>query len=72
MARGCPAKMQAGWDLGGSIPIATLSPDGRLQTWTVWTDEEGGGASPSLEAMSDPVEVSIGSPVVCCAQMLLA
>ena len=43
LATVCPARMQAGWDLGGSIPVATLSQAGVLQTWTVWTDEEGGG-----------------------------
>ena len=50
--------MQAAWDLGGSIPIATRSSSGQLQTWTVWTDEEGGGAAPSLEPASDPIQVS--------------
>ncbi|KAK9860353.1 hypothetical protein WJX84_002700 [Apatococcus fuscideae] len=56
MPGGCPQKLQAAWDLGGSIPLAILTSAGQLQTWTVWTDEEGGGVSPSLDAASDPVE----------------
>ena len=59
MPTGCPDKLQAAWDLGGSIPIAMLSSAGQLQTWTAWTDEEGGGSSPSLEPVSDPMEVGL-------------
>ena len=65
LPHGCPTRLQTAWDLGGSIPIGTLSSTGQLQTWTVWTDEEGGGAAATLEPVSDPVEVSLWQPSRC-------